>query len=307
MSIYWKEDAWRQYMDPTSSLSIAGDGHVLPDTLAGGQDNWPAAELDLSPLRRVGYAHLRRFFSSPTLELLHHLGGAVAALPSALPPTMAVIFDIVWEVQAAIGRFLEAKLDRRLAPCADLYIFRESSGWGLHRDRSRADTLDADGSPRYVTAWIPLEAATVENGCMQVVPAPFDDLYQASTEDAEAEGRPLIDYDALLPLPAAVGDVLLWTGRLLHTGGRPNPARFPPGTRAPRAALSMAFADITFESSTARGLLPPDSLLRQSPSLSDRLELGVLQLLLYKHNAEIPEEDEEFTRLVAECRKKWGV
>jgi hypothetical protein len=49
-------------------------------------------------------------------------------------------------------------------------------GWsGLpHRDYTYAETADAEGAPRLLSVWIPLNDITLDNGCMYVVPKEFD-------------------------------------------------------------------------------------------------------------------------------------
>jgi hypothetical protein len=54
---------------------------------------------------------------------------------------------------------------------------KEEKGWQPHRDR---DTMSTTPDPQYCTVWIPLTDATLDNGCMFVLPARFDNEYHCT-------------------------------------------------------------------------------------------------------------------------------
>jgi ectoine hydroxylase-related dioxygenase (phytanoyl-CoA dioxygenase family) len=90
----------------------------------------------------------------------------------------------------------------------------EECGFPPHRDREMM-TFSGNGSPHYVTLWLALSDATLDNGCIQVLPAHADPEYtRGSAHDASMPAG------AAVALPAPCGTVLGWSGRLLHAGGR---------------------------------------------------------------------------------------
>src|SRR5207244_2616081 len=90
-----------------------------------------------------------------------------------------------------------------------------ASGWPPHCD-------DAN-RPNRVTVWIPLSDATLDNGCMYVVPR------DRAAADADAR------LQACRALPAAAGSILGWNFDVLHWGSTCT----RPGE--PRIAISQEF------------------------------------------------------------------
>ncbi|MCY4544687.1 MAG: phytanoyl-CoA dioxygenase family protein, partial [Gemmatimonadetes bacterium] len=97
-------------------------------------------------------------------------------------------------------------------------------GWGL------------DSNPE-VTVWTALDAATIENGCMQVVPRShkhgvINEMHFPSEADQARYAR---DEDCI-HMEAAAGEAILLNNLLLHRSAR-NP------TGKPRRAISIAYMD----------------------------------------------------------------
>jgi hypothetical protein len=69
-----------------------------------------------------------------------------------------------------------------------------------------------------LTVWFPLNEATVENGCLQVIPRSHhtDLIAHCPTEKGVAIPEPLIPAQQALPLPMHPGSVLLMTSRTVH-------------------------------------------------------------------------------------------
>eukprot|EP00741_Cyanophora_paradoxa_P000335 tig00000403_g326.t1 len=222
--------------------------------------------------------------------LAAQLRAVEAVVAGGLAPVWACLADEAWALALLLERLLRARLVGpalrfnadfmawHLAPAA------RQRGWGLHRDR---DTMPfaPDASPLYVTAWVPLTEATPENGCIYVVPAEFDARYrEAGRADAD------FDLQDLRALPARVGEVLVWSGRLLHFGGRA-------GSKAahPRVSLSFALSDPSFEDPFVRTGGPlwghgdaPEGPLRLPP-LAARLAAVAAQVWTYEGREPIPE------------------
>ena len=73
-----------------------------------------------------------------------------------------------------------------------------------------------------VSAWIPLSDATVENGCMFLLPA-GSSREISDAIDTEMPLSPRVVRAALqdvIALPAAAGAMIGWRGNILHRGGR---------------------------------------------------------------------------------------
>jgi phytanoyl-CoA hydroxylase len=70
-----------------------------------------------------------------------------------------------------------------------------------------------------LTVWFPLNEATVENGCLQVIPRSHhsDLIAHCPTEKGVAIPEPLIPAQRALPLPMRPGSVLLMTSRTVHS------------------------------------------------------------------------------------------
>ena len=69
-----------------------------------------------------------------------------------------------------------------------------------------------------LTVWFPLSGATLENGCLQVIPRSHrsDLAAHCPTEKGVAIPTPLIPIDRAVPLPMQPGSVLLMTQRTVH-------------------------------------------------------------------------------------------
>ena len=115
--------------------------------------------------------------------------------------------------------------------------------------------------------------ATADNGCMYVVPAPWDLQYWNPNASAE-----ILSLQTVRALPAAAGAVLGWTPKLLHWGALARPGA------PPRVSLSIEYqrADRPpIEATTA----PLDDV----PAPGARRALIVEQWHRYRHMHDQPE------------------
>jgi len=135
-----------------------------------------------------------------------------------------------------------------------------SGGWPPHVDNTGPDDR--------VTLWVPLSEASLEIGCMYVVPK---DTVPAAVM-AEFHSRTSFttsEVDALLrgarPLIAPPGTGLSWDARLIHWGS----SRLASGE--PRISFSMEFIGATGDPSVVSRSVPtePEAL----PSFEDRLRI----------------------------------
>jgi ectoine hydroxylase-related dioxygenase (phytanoyl-CoA dioxygenase family) len=130
---------------------------------------------------------------------------------------------------------------------------KQLAGWSLHRDRSEMRFYQTESGlvlPEYITAWTALTAANRDNGCVYVLPRSMDATYDRH-DDADVAIAPL-DEASMVALPAAAGDVLCWSGRVLHKGGTYRRDLQPPPP--PRIAIATAFSTRRYETESLRAL-----------------------------------------------------
>jgi Phytanoyl-CoA dioxygenase (PhyH) len=98
-----------------------------------------------------------------------------------------------------------------------------ASGWEPH--------VDSRNDEERITVWIPLNDATIGNGCVYVIP---QDRVPQSLPACYLDWRG-VSHDELAillrhvtPLPAVAGSILGWNNSLIHWGGRAlEPTTFP--------------------------------------------------------------------------------
>ena len=122
---------------------------------------------------------------------------------------------------------------------------RVGQNFGLpHRDFSydEAHFPGPEGLPRVCNVWIPLTDATVDNGCLWVIPKEFDPMYaQPDHYDHSRPATPAFEKGvtklrfpvaAARPLPCAAGSAIAWHN-VIHWGGAC-------GKRAPVPRIAIA-------------------------------------------------------------------
>jgi hypothetical protein len=133
------------------------------------------------------------------------------------------------------------KLDHTLSKAGRRYA---GNNFGRpHRDYGRAEAIGADGRPRLLSVWLPLNDVSLANGPMYVVPRRYDAGYEQAHQGALAPDVPLNGVRALAPHRA--GTVMAWNGNLVHWGGSCERE----GALDPRASLALVFR---------RADVPPD-------------------------------------------------
>jgi Phytanoyl-CoA dioxygenase (PhyH) len=195
-----------------------------------------APEVRQEVIERVGEEGY--FHTSPILPAL--VTGRMCAAVTRLvdegwPPVFAWIYDEFWRVSRTppLVELFSAVLgnDYRQTPYVWTHVVpgrRGAAGWPPH--------VDNRGKLFRLTVWIPLSDATVETGCICVIPK---HLVPRGLEGAwgDHEMIPMREALGLLhasrPLPARAGSVLGWHAGLLHWGS----SRQKSGE--PRVSLSM--------------------------------------------------------------------
>lgn len=178
------------------------------------------------------------FTSPPSLPpaLVARCRDAIELVRAAdAPPLASFAFDAPWELAALLAEHAAAALGGAIRLMPAFWAWRldahDGRGWAPHRDRAARD-IDDDGKPETVALWVPLTDATADNGCMYVVPAPWDPMYPNPRATAE-----VMFVQAIRALPAPAGSVMGWTSRLLHWGAMARPGS------PPRISLSFEYQD----------------------------------------------------------------
>src|SRR5271169_3227510 len=98
-----------------------------------------------------------------------------------IPPAFIFLFDETWECFYALHPMLKSFLGENYKVLPDFWSWRldprkADAGWRPHRDKG-LNALDNRGEPVTLTVWIPLTEATPQNGCMYLLPANRDPVY----------------------------------------------------------------------------------------------------------------------------------
>jgi len=159
------------------------------------------------------------------------------------------------------------------------------TGWPPHRDRgsnkSAINGFREDGSPRYITLWVPMTDATPQTSCLMIVPRRRDPGYRwgdrGGSEISYIFRRPE-DLQYIRSLPLATGGILAFNHRLFHWGSAADPR-----ATTPRVSIAFTATDPGFEApcfADPRAVLP-------LPALGVRLALAGAQALRYYGNDQI--------------------
>ncbi len=204
-----------------------------------------------------------------------------------IPPVFIFLFDETWAAFFRQHATFSAFLGEQYQTLPDFWAWHVDpragqAGWRPHRDKGRT-ALAADGTPLSMTVWIPLTEATPLNGCIYVLPANRDPVY-----NTENELNYKVDYPSIRALPGQPGDWFCWNQALLHWG-----AQSSPFATSPR--MSMA---LEFQRSDVPAFNTP--LLGTAPVLSFqiRLQLVAKQILQYQHMYPLPEHLQRFAQHV---------
>ena len=256
---------FRFWQDLNPGLHIASPGFVPPievpeETAAGFR----------SRILKEGHLQAEGMMLEPSFD---SLAAAVKVLvANDLPPPFAFVYDEFWRPFFRIHNLLKYILGHTYAMLPDFWVWHVSpekseSGWRPHRDKGH-HALFEDGTPKSLTVWLPLTAATPLNGCLYIVPADRDPTYRTERENEWTFAIPDIR-----ALPAKAGDLLMWNQAVLHWG-----AHACERATDPRISMAFEFQRDDIEPFN-QPLLPACRLL----SFEARLALICKQILQYQH------------------------
>lgn len=189
-----------------------------------------------------------------------------------IPPAFIFLFDETWKCFYSLTPMLTHFLGENYRVLPDFWTWhvdpaQGEAGWRPHRDKGRM-ALGPGGVPLSLTIWAPLTEAHPQNGCMYILPANRDPVY-----NTEREKEWKVDLPLIRALPGQPGDFFCWNQAVLHWGSATS--RF---AKHPRLSMALEFQRGDIEPFN-RPLIPPFSNL----TFEDRLKLVGKQILQYKH------------------------
>jgi hypothetical protein len=261
---YWKALA--------PSLSLCGDPTpaLMSETVA--VDAIERADL-ISHFGREGYLQTPPLFPAPVIDRMQ--AGVMKVIAADWPPAFAFVYDEFWLAPRVplLTDLFSAFVGEgfRQTPYVWTHVVaghRGAAGWPPH--------VDNHGDVFRLTVWIPLTDATVESGCMTLIPKDR----MPRSDEGQWHARPGLDMNEVLsllhatrPLPVRAGAVLGWDARLMHWGS----ARQASGD--PRISISMelvpatAPADVLDEALCVSGA--------RLPTMEERLRIVARAISLY--------------------------
>jgi phytanoyl-CoA hydroxylase len=143
-----------------------------------------------------------------------HVGPAAFGLLTK-PRLLDVVEDVIGpEIYSNPVQHIRMKLPKRAVAKTGYSGLISQIPW--HQDNG-VILPEADQSS-ILTVWMPLSEATVQNGCLQVIPRSHlgDLVSHCPTEKGVAIPQPLLPIERATPLPMRPGSVLLMTPRTVH-------------------------------------------------------------------------------------------
>lgn len=208
------------------------EGAAAPETRGGAL----APPDSLARLARDGWLRSEPFFAKSAVGPI--VAGIEALARDGWPPVFVFLFDDVWQMMrhpAMVELFAEV-LGGDLVQLPFLWCHRVAAQRGASGWRPHADKADKAGG---LTVWLPLTDATLENGCMVMLPRgavaqEVQDRFLAGAQLSHMEVMTLLQ--GAHAVPASAGAVLAWDAATIHWGGRCVEAT------TPRISLAFSFA-----------------------------------------------------------------
>jgi len=248
---------WRRFSPDLSIEASVGSG--LPESAP-----LTAREVEqhAEKFRREGY-----FQTGPVIDpvVIGQMRALVERLREAgWPPVFSYVYDEFWAVvrtpslRKLVSRFLGDGYKQNSAIWT-YYVapVKGASGWPPHTDSK-------DRNSR-LTVWVPLAEATLDNGCMYVIPSDRIPMgLPAHYDDMETVTRAQLGQllRAVRALPSLPGAFMGWHHELIHWG---SPAS---GQTAPRISIGVEFIA---PGAAPRAVEAPLFDVLQYPSFTERI------------------------------------
>jgi len=234
---------------------------------------------DLSKrFHKNGYLHLQPVFDADELGALRE--GIVALGQVGLPPVFIYLYDQPFALFARLHHLIGHFLGSRFALLPNFWAWniplrQGARGWPAHQDcqaQTRFPSGDGGDVLMSLSLWIPLTDATLDNGCMSVLPRSNEHHYELPLDDPAC-----IRAEHGVALPAKAGSVLGWPQDLYHWSN-PVTENASKKVMEPRLSLSLEFQNPAFDP-----LVAPLLDVAHPPSFETRLELVRQQFPKYQH------------------------
>ncbi len=213
------------------------------------------SEIQREKLLLLEEGHLR-FESLIDRNATSQLADGVRKLvESGIPTPFLFVYDEAWQLFGTLRHHITALVGERFLVGGDMWVWHvppnsSGRGWAPHRDDQYADSAFApNGDPNLISLWIALTDATVDNGCIYVLPKTLDPGWPKP----KTRNIPSGSLAGIRAQPVSAGSVLSWTADVLHWGAQSTPRALEPRISlclyaqrddAPRFATDM----ITLES-----------------------------------------------------------
>ena len=202
--------------------------------------------------------------------------GIFSIINIKLPPIFIYIYDQPWALFEQLRPIIQLFLGDRFSLLPNFWAWyippiKGASGWSAHTDCSaetRFESIDGGTTLMSMSLWVPLTNATIENGCMAVLPRSREVLYKPTITDPK-QISPIDTVD----LPAESGSVLGWSQDLYHWS-----RHVTANTITPRVSLSLEFQNSVFTP-----LINPLIDIAHPPPFEERLSLIFSQFKKYNH------------------------
>lgn len=210
----------------------------IDEQVASGSHARISAQDAMREKRRLdedGYFCLKHVFDRERISRMHDIARAVRA--AGWPVAFAFVYDDFWSVarSPSLFAFLEASLGPGFVQNTVVWAHwvpdaKGSAGWRPHDDYG-------GGGETFLSLWIPLSDATVDNGCIYLLPDPMSRRIAEATKDADSLPEALFRraLQDVLAMPVPSGSLIGWRGDVLHWGGANT------GSSTPRVSLALEF------------------------------------------------------------------
>lgn len=279
-----------------------GKSHVKDTTLLNGGDVKGA----LDHLKARGYSGVEEVSWNEIGVNLQAIADTMEHLKaSGWPPVFVLMFDETWRMLEGLFEIMEPIMGEGCELEASLY------GWALepptmtaegevekvggnfgqpHRDFPFDQChLDDGETPSVVSVWIPMVQATLDNGCMYVVPREMDPLFDRPEDKYHLTPtlRPF-PYAHVRPLNTGAGTVLIWNTCTIHWGSACSPTEYLTQGEESRKSIAMSFRVPQGKQAMREkeweqyGRLPfTKSEIQEGVPLHERLKLCIRGLMMY--------------------------